>query len=360
MFSRSNSKGFTLIELLVVIAIIAILAAILFPVFARAREKARATTCTSNQRQIAALVTMYAQDHEESLPSSATIWSDIKADPGVLICPTKGKNTTNGYGYIAAMDSKSIGDIPDASAQPITVDAAQISVDTWTLKPVPNIAYWTCDYDYRHSGKLIASYADGHVGTSSKLLGAFPERLKPIYSENFETGNTYANSTTITVGSNKLCQVSSKAAENTVGFGNAALTNRMSAIWAMPVGSDKVQFEITLDVRRAVATTPQGSYPNVYYWCNYRINNANAWTNYPSGLWTINANPLYTGSLASGNFATFNKKTFSDMRYTITPGGYVADAGTSYKFNFDVKNYNSVDFETAYVDNIVIAEVLPG
>jgi hypothetical protein len=48
------------------------------------------------------------------------------------------------------------------------------------------------------------------------------------------------------------------------------------------------------------------------------------------------------------------------MRYTITPGGYVADAGTSYKFNFDVKNYNSVDFETAYVDNIVIAEVLPG
>ena len=57
-----NSKirrGFTLIELLVVIAIIAILAAILFPVFARAREKARQTTCTSNQKQIAALVQMY-------------------------------------------------------------------------------------------------------------------------------------------------------------------------------------------------------------------------------------------------------------------------------------------------------------
>ncbi len=47
---KSNQKGFTLIELLVVIAIIAILAAILFPVFARAREKARTTTCTSNQQ----------------------------------------------------------------------------------------------------------------------------------------------------------------------------------------------------------------------------------------------------------------------------------------------------------------------
>jgi prepilin-type N-terminal cleavage/methylation domain-containing protein len=53
MSKQVNRHGFTLIELLVVIAIIAILAAILFPVFARAREKARQTTCTSNQRQIA-------------------------------------------------------------------------------------------------------------------------------------------------------------------------------------------------------------------------------------------------------------------------------------------------------------------
>ncbi|MEI6521594.1 MAG: prepilin-type N-terminal cleavage/methylation domain-containing protein, partial [bacterium] len=60
-----RQKGFTLIELLVVIAIIAILAAILFPVFARAREKARQTTCTNNQRQIATTLLMYAQDHEE-------------------------------------------------------------------------------------------------------------------------------------------------------------------------------------------------------------------------------------------------------------------------------------------------------
>jgi prepilin-type N-terminal cleavage/methylation domain-containing protein/prepilin-type processing-associated H-X9-DG protein len=61
-------KGFTLIELLVVIAIIAILAAILFPVFARAREKARQTACLSNVKQISLGVQMYAQDYDEVLP----------------------------------------------------------------------------------------------------------------------------------------------------------------------------------------------------------------------------------------------------------------------------------------------------
>ena len=60
--------GFTLIELLVVIAIIAILAAILFPVFAKAREKARQITCASNERQIGLGITQYVQDYDETFP----------------------------------------------------------------------------------------------------------------------------------------------------------------------------------------------------------------------------------------------------------------------------------------------------
>ncbi len=67
MFRRSD-RGFTLIELLVVIAIIAILAAILFPVFARAREQARKTTCLSNLKQIGTASMMYVQDYDEQYP----------------------------------------------------------------------------------------------------------------------------------------------------------------------------------------------------------------------------------------------------------------------------------------------------
>ena len=67
-------KGFTLIELLVVIAIIAILAAILFPVFAKAREKARQTSCLSNVKQIVLGELMYAQDYDEKLPGGLFGW----------------------------------------------------------------------------------------------------------------------------------------------------------------------------------------------------------------------------------------------------------------------------------------------
>jgi len=70
---RKTRSGFTLIELLVVIAIIAILAAILFPVFARAREKARETSCSSQLRQLGLALHMYAQDYDEMFPFDAYI-----------------------------------------------------------------------------------------------------------------------------------------------------------------------------------------------------------------------------------------------------------------------------------------------
>lgn len=69
--TMKRSHGFTLIELLVVIAIIAILAAILFPVFARAREKARQTQCASNEKQLGIAILQYIQDYDETLPHAS-------------------------------------------------------------------------------------------------------------------------------------------------------------------------------------------------------------------------------------------------------------------------------------------------
>src|SRR5689334_19700238 len=97
---RRRSGGFTLIELLVVIAIIAILAAILFPVFAQAREKARATACLSNTKQLATAVYMYVQDYDETYsmnkylvaPNIVYTFYDLHApymkNDGILQCPS--------------------------------------------------------------------------------------------------------------------------------------------------------------------------------------------------------------------------------------------------------------------------------
>src|SRR5580704_5032726 len=99
---RRRTAGFTLIELLVVIAIIAILAAILFPVFAQAREKARQTSCLSNEKQMGIALMMYTTDYDETYPMC--YWNGSKWVPsqgylpvalypytknsGIWICPS--------------------------------------------------------------------------------------------------------------------------------------------------------------------------------------------------------------------------------------------------------------------------------
>lgn len=112
--------GFTLIELLVVIAIIAILAAILFPVFAQARAKARQASCQSNQKQWALAFTMYVQDYDERVPMAGNEYAsspkDANGNPtyenqwfnstypytknkGVRVCPSDGSGQKDFAGF---------------------------------------------------------------------------------------------------------------------------------------------------------------------------------------------------------------------------------------------------------------------
>jgi len=166
---RSN-RGFTLIELLVVIAIIAILAAILFPVFAKAREKARQNSCMNNARQLVLGIQMYAQDNDSLYPEKTAVWAAINFPPGSLICPTYGKRFRNGYGYCSAVSEKSVSDPSLGQPQSIGLVADSTNTD--------HIITRLADYALRHSGKCVVGYADGHVeATANPPLAAPPVTL---------------------------------------------------------------------------------------------------------------------------------------------------------------------------------------
>ena len=134
-----RSRGFTLIELLVVIAIIAILAAILFPVFAKAREKARQASCLSNLKQIGLAVLQYCQDYDENGP----IYSSTGRFGGAVFGACGGQRC--GYLQYYAADNGALGMNAGMILMPY-VKNSQIfycpsnGSDT---KQWPRINYWT-------------------------------------------------------------------------------------------------------------------------------------------------------------------------------------------------------------------------
>ncbi|MHB9024325.1 MAG: type II secretion system protein [Armatimonadota bacterium] len=166
-------RGFTLIELLVVIAIISMLASMIMPVYSKAREKARQTVCVSNQHQIGLAIIMFIQDHDETLPDSATIWSEMITNYGVnekvLICPTKGKSLGNGYLYNNAISSVALGDIPNPVRTLMTIDG--IHEPTSNPHTYGNILYTAQDVDLRHNTHAVCGFVDGHVGLETEIMG---------------------------------------------------------------------------------------------------------------------------------------------------------------------------------------------
>jgi prepilin-type processing-associated H-X9-DG protein len=177
--------------------IIAILAAILFPVFAKAREKARMTSCLNNQKQIVTSALMYAQDHEELLPDADTFWGAVNLDKGVLVCPTAGTKIANGYDYNSLIAGKALGEVPNPEKALVVFDGTSTSGQT------PNVAYATANFDFRHAGKsMIIAFLDGHVVAKKDTeIGDLsdPTRKRIFYTD-FSDGVTVFSATGLPSG----------------------------------------------------------------------------------------------------------------------------------------------------------------
>jgi prepilin-type N-terminal cleavage/methylation domain-containing protein/prepilin-type processing-associated H-X9-DG protein len=145
--SLNARGGFTLIELLVVIAIIAILAAILFPVFAQAREKARATACLSNEKQIGLAIMQYVTDYDEMWPSGRLfneLYASPRTDPtgigwaqqvypyikndGLFKCPSDDTEPTTGNIVISFAMNSNLAAITDADLTKPAMTVASVEV----------------------------------------------------------------------------------------------------------------------------------------------------------------------------------------------------------------------------------------
>lgn len=188
-------RGFTLIELLVVIAIIAILAAILFPVFARAREAARATSCKSNLKQIGTAAMMYAQDYDEKVasafiyynqtaPSDLVWWPDLvrpyAKNEALYKCPSQATAPCSNWRRPAGMVPNIVCmsyTFPDWSSNGRSMAEMPVPADTIQGVDSNGFEYWSYEQTdapmarstytdqtaKRHSDMMNVLYYDGHV-----------------------------------------------------------------------------------------------------------------------------------------------------------------------------------------------------
>ncbi|GIV16060.1 MAG: hypothetical protein KatS3mg022_1495 [Armatimonadota bacterium] len=219
--------GFTLIELLVVITVIAILAAILLPVFSQARERARMTGCLSNARQLAMAVYTYTQDYDEALPPSTNyavptsvperIWTRLiqpyVRDTNIFVCPS-----ASGSGFPADWSQRGIGSMgytaatayDPAEREGFATPAVLVQMEEPARTPLfGDTASGPTAQKYR--GYVFDPYVgkpnltDPRLGTPlvadrdlvQELNHLPPAQLKPLYARHFATGDNRGLATLI-------------------------------------------------------------------------------------------------------------------------------------------------------------------
>ncbi len=155
-------SGFTLIELLVVIAVIAILASILFPVFAQAREKARAASCLSNQRQIGLALALYRTDYDETNARYRFCDPAYANDP---LCINLGKATTY-TGPLETWWAPYDGSLPGGPEPTVPLPAAYSGFNAGFLQPyVKNQQIFRCpSYSKGQTGYAMSYIVNGPMG----------------------------------------------------------------------------------------------------------------------------------------------------------------------------------------------------
>lgn len=197
---NTNRRGFTLVELLVVIAVVAILAALLFPAFARAREKARQAACVSNVRQLGLAFQQYAQDNDEQLPAATDggngdggvrggwiyyrVWASSGVVPdafdpaqgsifpylksaGVYVCPSDGDGRRSGDSYAVNSCTTAQDNLQPHMGKSLAAFDAPASFallgEEGDATDDGNWWYGVNALSARHTGGSNLAFVDGHV-----------------------------------------------------------------------------------------------------------------------------------------------------------------------------------------------------
>ncbi|MEN6415234.1 MAG: prepilin-type N-terminal cleavage/methylation domain-containing protein [Armatimonadota bacterium] len=174
-----NKRGFTLIELLVVIAIIAILAAILFPVFTKAKNQAVATSCKSNMRQIASAFMLYANDYDGFIPDQTSVMGPSQYYGSANLSSSIGDAWRKAYAkrYRDNLGNSSAGMALALKKYIKSIDIFRCKAQ-YIYSDVPKKA--CSSYYFKHALMHCASYYKHPVGVSQAM---FPSRLSMLYEE---------------------------------------------------------------------------------------------------------------------------------------------------------------------------------